>query len=633
MAVSCGMRPILLVIVVLGGLLGITVAADRPLPDADLTLINATAFITTDPQRQSYSHDIRLSYAIGETLVRWDNMSENFDIIPALARRWELSDDGRTYTFHLDPEARWSNGERVVADHLIYSWKRGMEPELVSDYASMFFTIENAKAYFEKRSEDLERFSGLETDEQVRAELGAFGLETDGNARERRLRLAAAYRDRMDRWFDEHVGLSAPDDGTLVVTLERPVTYFLDLVAFAVFTPVYPPLVEDHVTLNPATGRRITDFSWTKPPKIVTNGAYRIKYWKFKRGMYLERNPYYRAPELVKSDTIKIIPIENENTAVLAFQNGVADMHTDVRVEYVPELLEEVKRGERTDFHAFATFGTYFWNFNCTPTLSDGRKNPFADARVRRAFAYATDKQTIATRVRRSGEPPAYTLVPPGSIPGFDTPEGLHFDPEKARAEMEAAGWVRPNGEGVPVNADGDEFPVVEMLVSTAGYHQDIALAMGGMWEKHLGVQTEIDAKETKIYRADLKSRDYMVSRGGWFGDYGDPTTFHYLHRTGDGNNDRGYSDPYFDELMDRADTETDPGVRNEILEEAERYTMEETLPVLPIFHYAWYYLFDAPEDENGEPNPGGLRGISTHPRLVQYMWKLEIVPEEEDAS
>ncbi|GAB4549441.1 MAG: peptide ABC transporter substrate-binding protein [Phycisphaerales bacterium] len=627
------MRPIILVIVVLGALLGITVAADRPLPPAELTLINPTAFITTDPQRQSYNHDIRLSYAIGETLVRWDNESPDFDIVPALARSWTLSDDQRTYTFKLDPRAKWSNGDPVVADHLIYSWKRGVEPELVADYATMFFNIRNAKAYFDRRTEQLERFAGLD-EAGVRSELEAMGLPADGSARERGARLAQAYRDASDAWFRDHVGLSAPDDHTLVVTLERPVTYFLDLVAFAVFTPVYPPLVEAHVTLDPTTGRRVTDFSWTKPPKIVTNGAYRIAQWKFKRGMYLERNPHYRAPELVKSDTIKIVPIEDENTAVLAFENGAFDYHTDVRVEYVPELIEAVEAGRRDDFHAFGTFGTYFWNFNCTPTLSDGRPNPFRDAAVRRAFSMSVDREQIATQVRRSGEPPAYTLVPPGSIPGFDSPPGLRFDPERARAELASAGWGARNSDGVPVNDEGDEFPVVELLVSTAGYHQDIAQAMGAMWREHLGVKTEIDAKETKIYRADLKARDYMLARGGWFGDYGDPTTFHYLHRTGDGNNDRGYSDPYFDGLMDRADNETDPEKRMEILEEAERYTMMETVPVMPIFHYAWYYLYTPPTTSDGSPNPGGLRGISKHPRLVQYLWKLEVVKDDEgDAS
>ena len=623
------MRPILLVIVILGGLLGITVAADRPLPDADLNVINATAFITTDPQRQSYSHDIRLSYAIGETLVRWDNESEDFDIIPALAQSWTVSEDGRTYTFKLDPKAKWSNGSPVVADHLIYSWKRGVEPELVADYAKMFFTIENTKEYFDRRNEQLEGFAAL-TDEGVRTELEARSLATDGNTREQRLRLAAAYRDESDAWFDENVGLEAPDDHTLVVTTELPMDYFLDLTAFAVFTPVYPPVVEDHVTLNPETGRRVTDFSWTKPPTIVTNGAYRIAQWKFKRGMLLEKNPYYRAPELVKSETIKIVPIEDENTAVLAFENGAFDFHSDVRVEYVPELLAAVEEGRRDDFHSFGTFGTYFWSFNCTPTLADGRANPFHDAGVRRAFTLRVDREQIAFRVRRSGEQPAYTFVPPGSVPGFESPPGLRFDPERAREELAAAGWGERNADGVPINADGDAFPTVELLVSTAGYHSDIALVMGAMWREHLGVKTEIDAKETKIYRADLKSRDYMLARGGWFGDYGDPTTFHYLHKTGDGNNDRGYSDPYFDELMDKADKETDPETRMAYLEEAERYTMMETIPVMPIFHYSWYYLYKPPYDENGDPNPGGLRGISKHPRLVQYMWKLEVVDEDE---
>jgi oligopeptide transport system substrate-binding protein len=310
---------------------------------------------------------------------------------------------------------------------------------------------------------------------------------------------------------------------------------------------------------------------------------------------------------------------------VLAFQTGAGDFHTDVRVDYIPELLDQVRRGERDDFHAFGTFGTYFWSFNCTPTLADGRANPFYDPAVRRAFAMATDKREIIDRVRRSGETLSDVLIPRESIAGFTSPTGIGFDPVRARDALAAAGWIDRNSDGIVENERGEPFPVVEMLYTTAGYHKNIALAMGRMWEKTLGVRTKLVAKETKVYKDDLDARNFMVARGGWFGDYGDPTTFLNLHRTGDGNNDRGYSDPHFDDLMRRSDIETDPQARMRLLEEAERYTMEETLPVLPLFQYDWYYMFEPPT-RDGKPNPGGLANISLHPRLVQYYWKLEVV-------
>src|SRR5690606_34930482 len=116
--------------------------------------------------------------------------------------------------------------------------------------------------------------------------------------------------------------------------------------------------------------------------------------------------------------------------------------------------------------------------------------------------------------------------------------------------------------------------------------------------------------KEAKTYKGDIKRRDYMLARGGWYGDYGDPTTLLSLHRTGDGNNDRGYSDARFDQLLRDAENERDPERRMAILEEAERYTMEETLPILPVWFYQDFNLYE----------PDEMFGISDHPRQVQYL-------------
>ncbi len=629
------MRVIIGTFLVLVAAIVAVVAADRPIPPAELTVIIPVPFNTLDPQRQSYSQDIRLTYAIGEGLTRWNNLSEAFEIVPALAESWEISDDRRTYTFKLQPDAGWSNGSPVTAHDIVYSWRRGVEPELVADYATLFFHIEGAEDYFNWRTEQLSTFAQL-TNDEVAAQLRARNADVPEQIsdREQRLALARLYVEEADAYFENNVGLRALDDKTLEVVLERPTTYFLDLTAFAVFSPIYPPPVERHTSLDPVTGRRVMTYEWTKPPLRICNGPYVVTRWKFKRAMLLERNEHYWNPDAVKSDSVKIIPISDLNTSVLAFQNGVADLHMDVRVDYIPEMLAAKQAGREAGvdqyIHAMPTFGTYFWSFNCTPTLTDGRPNPFHDPAVRRAFCFATDREAITQKVRRSGEQPASTFIPPGSIPGFDTPRGQYFDPERARAELASAGWEDRDGDGLVENANGDPFPVVELLYSTASYHEDIALALGQMWKTHLGVKTELDGKETKVYKDELKKRDYMLARGGWFGDYGDPTTFLDLHRTGNNNNDRGYSDPVFDEMMRRAEAETDPEVRNEILEEAERYTMEETTPILVVYHYAWWYLYEPPTKPDGSPNPGGLRGMSDHPRLVQYLWQLEVVSEDD---
>ena len=604
------MKKIIGVLIVLLAALGAAVAADRPLPKADLTIIERTEFNTLDPQRMSYIHDNRLSYAIYETLVRWD-VHGDFGILPGLAQRWDVSADGVTYTFHLDPKGKWSNGDPVHASDYVFAWRRAMLPDTAADYSSLFFAVRGAEALFGWRTEQLTAYS-------------------ERPERERTVAAAKQLYDEMLAHFEQTVGLRAVDDFTLEVTLERPTAFFLDLCAFSPFNPVHPATIEKFTAFDGDSGRLQQDYQWTKPWNIVCNGVYMPKSWRYKREMYLVRNPHFRDPSMGFADSIRLIPINDPNTNVLAYETGVANWTTDVTVSYLADMLEQKRRGERDNIHAFSTFGTYFWSFNCRPRLGDGRDNPFFDAAVRRAFTMAVDKQLIVDKVKRSGEQPARMFVPPGSIPGFANPEGLPFDPERAKQELASAGWVDRNGDGVPENERGEPFPTVSMLYSTGSYHADIALAMGRMWQQHLGITYELDAKELKVYKDMLKKKDYMVARGGWFGDYGDPTTFLDLHKTGDGNNDRGYSDPAFDEMLARAADEVDPAARMRILEQAERYTMEQTLPILPVWHYNYYYMFKPPVDEMGNPNPGGLRGISKHPRLVQYLFLLDVVDEED---
>jgi len=114
-----------------------------------------------------------------------------------------------------------------------------------------------------------------------------------------------------------------------------------------------------------------------------------------------------------------------------------------------------------------------------------------------------------------------------------------------------------------------------------------------------------------------------LIGRAGWFGDYGDPTTFLDLSRKDDGNNDRKYSSAAYEDLMNRSDREPDAAKRLEILSQAESLLVDTDLPLIPIYHYVQMYMFD----------PHKVTGISSHPRQEQNVWEVDILGDGKGAE
>tara|TARA_R110000868_G_scaffold241497_1_gene496119 strand:- start:96067 stop:97989 length:1923 start_codon:yes stop_codon:yes gene_type:complete len=615
----------LIPVAVLVALVALSVFGDRPLPRADLTFINSSEVNTLDPQRMSWMHDLRTARLLYEGLVKNNVLSDDFEITPGVAESWELSEDAKTYTFHFRDNAKWTNGSPVTAHDFVYSWRRAMLPDLVSDYVAMFMNIQGAQAFYDWRQAQLDGFSDR-----------AFANDTE------KREAAYALWDETRARFDETVGLHAIDDRTLVVTLERPVPYFLELCAFTVFAPVYEPLVAQYERPDPATGRLVRRPGWTKGGVLISNGPFELTRWRFKRDMRMEQNPHYWDRDSIAIRSVSIPSISDPNAGVLAYQTGSIDWISDVTSSYRGDMVaqklafldehkeqvaelkaqgydqfsitRQLPQDPRAHTHAVSSFGTYFYNFNCKQRLPDGRDNPFADARVRRAFAMCIDKPSIANQIRRLGEPSAHTLIPPGSIGGYTSPKGLPNIGDAANeAEKQA---IIAQAKALLEEADFPQDFVVELAFNKDAGHDLIAQAVAKSWQKSLGVQTKLSQKEIKIFREDLKNKQYMTARAGWFGDYGDPTTFLDINHSKDGNNDRAYDNPKFDKLLEDAGDELDPVKRMAMLSEAERILVEEDVPLVPIFHYATIYMFDAHK----------LTGLSTHPRTKQNAFLIDML-------
>lgn len=439
-----------------------------------------------------------------------------------MAESWEISPDGKIYTFHLRDDARWSDGRPVTSEDFLRSWKRVLTPETASLYNYILYPIANAQAFAEGKISDFSQ-----------------------------------------------VGVKAPDPRTLVVTLENPTPYFLDLSAFVTFQPV--PI--DKIT-------ELGD-SWIKPGNIIGNGAYVLEEWRINDRIRLRKNPHYWDAANVALETIDVLPIAKAATAFNFYAGGMADILMDKGLA-PPQLLDALKK--RSDFHAAPFLGIYFLRFNCS-------KPPFDDPRVRRAFSMAVDKAILTEKITRAGELPATGFVPPG-LENYVSPKAPGFDPEEARRLIGEAGFP-----------DGNGFPLVTYLYSEGEINEAVAIELQNMWSRHLGIQVNLARQEWKVYLNSMNTLDYDICRSSWVGDYPDPMTFLDMFLTGGGNNRTGWSDTTYDHLINKANGMADAAKRLDLLHDAEKILVDSQAPVCPLFYYVGIQLYD-PEKLGGiQPN------------------------------
>lgn len=562
-------------------------------PKADFTYVIGDEIKTLDPAKLLWNEDIRIGLGIWEGLASYDpKTTEPIDGVANIPPH--ISADGRTYIFELRPEARWSNGDPVTAHDFVFAWRRVIEPGTAGDYTYLFTDIiSGVRTYSQWRNRAvrfLTLIRDLKNDRPLDAQDLAFMAEegpVDSSTSLSELEeIAESYRQKhmslMDQEFAK-TGIVALDNRHLKVELIRPTAYFLDLTAFATFLPVHRPSMERLIIRDSEFALWSVDPQWVKPdyykngyPGLVSNGAFSLKAWEFKRYMYFEKNPHYWDAENVKSRSILGRVFNVASTAFLAYEEGGIDIYRSItRLEFAPALYEQSKKGTRNDIHVRSAFGTYFYIFNCQDKLPNGTDNPCADPRVRRAFNLAVNKQKIADKVKKTGNGAAYNLVPLDSIAGYYCPPGPGYNIERAQQLLRQAGY--PDGQGLPT---------IEILYNTGFGHEYVAQAVAEMWRKSLNVNVIANGKEIKTFDDDKKNQRFMICRASWFGDFSDPMTFLDMMMTGNGNNNGRFSHKPYDILLAEATDCTDPTERFALLADAESLLMREQLPILPIYYY-----------------------------------------------
>lgn len=300
-----------------------------------------------DPHTVSNTGDGKIIQSLFDPLVGFDPAT--LAPAPGLAERWEISEDGLTYTFHLRADARWSNGDPITAQDVVESWKRILTPSLGAEFAYFLYVLRGAEAFNK-------------------------GASTDFRT----------------------VGAVARNSHTLVATLAYPAPYFLQILLNSPWRPV-------HLRSIAAAGdpyQRGT--KWTQPRAMVSSGPFVLKEWTLNRRVVVERSPTYWDRGHVRLNAVHFYPIDNIESEERAYRSGQLHVTWALPLSKVEALQREKSPTLRID----ALLETHFFRLNV-------RRAPLNDVRVRRALSLSIDRDALASRVLPGGRKPASTFVPP----------------------------------------------------------------------------------------------------------------------------------------------------------------------------------------------------------------------------
>lgn len=302
-----------------------------------------------DPHLVSAYTDMQVVLALFEGLVAVDERTSR--PVPALAERWDISADGLTWTFHLRPNLKWSDGVPLTAETYRDSFRRALAPALASEYAYVLYPIRGAAAF-----------------------------------------------NRGEITDPTQLGVRAPDAQTLELILDQPTPMLASILTLPVAFPAPLHVIETHGGLTDRASR------WTRPEHMVTNGPFRVTTWEPQSQIAVERNPAFRDADQVALHGIVFYPYENAVSQEAAFRSGQLHLTSEVPLTKVAAYRRDSPELLRID--PFVLTG--FMRFNLT-------RPPFDDVRVRRALALSINREALANNVLVGGEQPASRLTPPNT--------------------------------------------------------------------------------------------------------------------------------------------------------------------------------------------------------------------------
>ncbi len=348
------------------------------------------------------------------------------------------------------------------------------------------------------------------------------------------------------------LGVEARGDSVLIVNLEQPAPYFPQMLSHSSAYPIYSDAsAHSH---DPAT--------W------VSDGAYVLAGWKPNTAVELAKNPHYWNRSAVRIPRVEYVVTSDGNAQFLRYRAGALDMTDTVPENAVPQL----RREHSAEFITAPFLATAYYGLNLTAGPCK------TNLKLRQALSMAIDR-TRLVQALAFGQAPAFGFVPPGTW-NYGTQTWSWKDLADADRIAEAKRLYAAAGYSprAPLH--------LRLLFNSNPAIKHTAIVVASMWRETLGIDTEMVDEEYRVFLESRHDRSrWDVARLAWSADFNDASNFLDTLRAHSSNNDPGYTNTAFDELLDAAATNADSGRRRELLESSERLMLAD-YPVVPLYFF-----------------------------------------------
>ena len=457
---------------------------------------------TLDPQLADDTFSYQVVWDLFEGLTALDR---DGSVTPGVASAWSSDPSGRIYTFALRPEAKWSDGERVTADEFVAGLRRAVDPATASGSAELLVTIKNASEIIQGKKPATE------------------------------------------------LGVSAPNENSVRIELERPAPYILQILA----DPIAAPL---HGSNSAGTTSNANRFA--------TDGPYVVARRVPNSFIELIRNPNYWNVGQVAIEHVRYVNVESEATELSEYTAGQLDLTYSVPTPDLQRVSKELGDQLQTK----PILGTLYLALNM-------KSAPLRESRdLRQALSMAIDRDFIAEHLTL-GVIPAYAFVARG-IEDYEPPAYTWSTWSREQKLTYARNLYERAGYSA-------EHPLQLTLYFNSGEaNQRIMIAIAGAWRQNLGVETKLLYDEFRVFLIGRKDRTrWDAARLGWWADYNDPSSFLEIFSATSNQNDPGYESTEFNDLLRSARMNANNTERMRTLRESEGVLLND-YPIIPIYFY-----------------------------------------------